>query len=102
MGWGWLGLPQWLSRSWWVLLFVALSLVAHLQAMKSKHRTLSELQAKCLQFEQQKASAEQEREQLLLQLNSQKDPEWIRMTLMKRLGLVPEGQVKVYFKSEGE
>lgn len=35
-----------------------------------------------------------------LQINSQSDPEWIELTLMKGLGLVPEDQVKVVFKPD--
>jgi hypothetical protein len=36
-------------------------------------------------------------EDLLLQINSQSDPEWVELTLMRGLGLVPEGQIKAYF-----
>lgn len=37
-------------------------------------------------------------EELQLRINSHNDPEWIELTLMKNLGLVPEGQFKVYVK----
>ena len=30
-------------------------------------------------------------------INSQSDPAWIEMVLKKELGLVPEGQTKIYF-----
>ena len=43
-------------------------------------------------------SALKQREELLLQIRSQQDPLWIEMMLMKELGVVPEGQTKVYFK----
>ena len=42
----------------------------------------------------------EEKEDLKLQINSQKDPAWIELTLMKGLGLVPEGQLKVYFTKD--
>ena len=34
---------------------------------------------------------------LLRQINSQNDPAWIELMLMKEMGLVPEGQTKVFF-----
>ena len=33
------------------------------------------------------------------QVMSQSDPNWIGLTLIRVLGVVPEGQTKVYFKS---
>lgn len=33
---------------------------------------------------------------LLARIHSQSDQDWIEMTLMRKLGVVPEGQVKVY------
>lgn len=40
------------------------------------------------------------REDLTDQVESQNDPAWVEMTLMRVLGLVPEGQSKVYFHSD--
>ncbi len=42
------------------------------------------------------------RERLLLQINSQSDPDWIELTLMQGLGLVPEGQTKAYFSNSSK
>lgn len=39
----------------------------------------------------------QDREELLLRIDSQKDPTWVEMVLMRDLGVVPEGQTKVLF-----
>lgn len=39
-----------------------------------------------------------EQQELILQIESQTDPAWVEMVLKRNLGLVPEGQVKVYFK----
>lgn len=41
-------------------------------------------------------------EDLVLQVNSQSDPEWIELTLMKGLGLVPDGQTKIVFVEESQ
>lgn len=40
---------------------------------------------------------ETQKEYLTRQINSQSDPAWIEMVMKKELGLVPEGQVKIYF-----
>ena len=42
----------------------------------------------------------QERDELQLQVDSQDDPAWIEMLLKQKLGVVPEGQTKVYFTNE--
>jgi hypothetical protein len=36
-------------------------------------------------------------ENLLAQVQSQEDIQWIELTLMRELGMVPEGQRKVFF-----
>lgn len=40
------------------------------------------------------------KESLEHQIMSQSDPRWITLTLIRVLGVVPEGQTKVYFKSK--
>ena len=53
-------------------------------------------------LKREKGEALQRRENLQRQINSQSDLNWVELTLMKGLGLVPEGQQKVYFYVEGE
>lgn len=48
-----------------------------------------------MQNEKQKAL--QKQQDLKWQINSQSDLAWIELTLMKGLGLVPEGKKKVFF-----
>lgn len=69
-------------------------------AAGKKRGSYSELQTKLDKYNLDKRLALQEHEDLLLQMSSQNDPAWIEMTLKKRLGMVPEGQMKVYFKKE--
>ena len=52
------------------------------------------------ELQQQKTHALQHQQQLLLQIHSQSDPKWIEMLLKRELGMVQEGQVKVYFHSD--
>ncbi len=49
-------------------------------------------------LERAREEASLQKEELLLQINSQRDPAWLEMVLKRNLGVVPEGQVKVYFK----
>jgi hypothetical protein len=51
-----------------------------------------------LQIERDQTYLEQK--DLQLQISSQNDPAWVELTLMKQLGVVPDGQRKVYFKKE--
>jgi hypothetical protein len=65
--------------------------------MQKKMGECSVLKDKLRYLELEKQLVVQEHEDLILQINSQSDPAWIQMTLMKGMGLVPEGQQKVYF-----
>lgn len=58
------------------------------------HRKLSE---QWQELVRQKEKALSLNQSLQLQVNSQSDPAWIELTLMKGLGVVPEGQTKVLF-----
>lgn len=91
-----------LFRSWWLVVFFLLCHIAYLQACKrldQKHqRLLSQLES--LKIEKKEALAKQEDFQR--QIQSQSDHRWIELTLMKGLGLVPEGQQKVFFDLKPE
>ena len=93
---------QVVMRSWWVHLVLALSFVLYFHARSEKRRVRLDLEERILQLEREKDAALLQKEMLASQIESQQDPAWIEMVLMKRLGLVPEGQYKVYFKQEGE
>lgn len=66
--------------------------------MHQKQQEFAEIKSRFHTLEYERLLATQEHEELLLQIRSQSDPAWIEMTLKKNLGLVPEGQVKVYFE----
>lgn len=63
---------------------------AHLQELSALRSQLSQLQQEMTQLRGKN-------EDLTLQINSQSDPEYVELILRKGLGLVPEGQTKVYF-----
>lgn len=83
-----------------MLLFWALCFTVYSQAMHKKTKTCLDLQCKLQDLEQIKQAAIEEREDLALQIYSQNDPDWVELVLKKKLGVVPEGQTKVYFKKD--
>lgn len=89
-----------IRRSWWMFLFLALCYLLYSHGIQKKQYVLDELRLRFKQMEQEKMLAMEVQGDLLLQIQSQSDPAWIQMVLMKGLGVVPEGQRKVYFQNE--
>lgn len=88
------------SQNWWVIAFIALCSCVYFQSSGKKKMVIYSLDNQLAAMGEEKSALQQEKEDLLLQINSQSDPAWIQLTLMKGLGLVPEGQLKVYFYSD--
>jgi hypothetical protein len=85
---------------WWVIFILMLCTLFYESSLEkinleyaNRHHQYLELQN-----EQHKALAIQE--DFLLQINSQSDQDWVELTLMKVLGLVPDEQVKVFFTNQ--
>jgi hypothetical protein len=91
---------HWLQRSWWVIAFVSLCGVIYLHGVRQKNIAYQEMTNTLQLLEQEKALALAEQEQLQLQIQSQSDPAWVEMVLKRNLGLVAEGQTKVYFHQD--
>ncbi len=96
------GVSGLIRQSWWVLLFISACFLVFLHFSEKKNRVISSLGQHLSCYRVQKAKLLQENEELKLQINSQSDPAWIQLTLMKGLGLVPEGQLKVYFHGNND
>lgn len=96
------GVSGLIRQSWWVLLFISACFLVFLHFGGKKNQVISSLEQHLRSYRVQKASLLQENEDLKLQINSQSDPAWIQLTLMKGLGLVPEGQLKVYFHGNND
>lgn len=60
----------------------------------------NKLQDKLIALEKEKYNALELNSELKLRINSQSDPAWLELVLIKSLGLVPEGQKKVIFKTD--
>ena len=74
--------------------------VLYSHGTQKKNRDVAELKERLYDLESKRQCVLEIKEDLELQIRSQSDPEWIQMTLMKGLGVVPEGQTKVYFKKD--
>ncbi|GAB4188849.1 MAG: hypothetical protein Tsb0015_09200 [Simkaniaceae bacterium] len=86
-----------LQRSWWAVLTILFSFLVFQQAMYKKDEEYKQLHKRYENFLVQKNFLEKENYELSLEIRSQSDPEYIELTLKKVLGLVPEGEQKVFF-----
>lgn len=69
--------------------------------MRKRNSDYARLELHLQELEQKKMTAVKLHDKLVMEINSQSDPAWVELTLMRGLGLVPEGSTKVYFKSRG-
>ncbi len=83
-----------------LLLCGAVCFFLYYGATHKKSELIAELQKTIEELEETKKLSLEEREDLVLQLHSREDDAWIEMVLKKRLGVVPEGQMKVYFPKD--
>lgn len=88
-------------KSWWVVLFFLLSFIIYDQSVKIKNRELLSLKCKYDSVETRKKDLLRAKEDLLVRVESSKDPEWVEQLLIKELGVVPAGYMKIFFKKDG-
>ncbi|PIS03027.1 MAG: hypothetical protein COT85_03080 [Chlamydiae bacterium CG10_big_fil_rev_8_21_14_0_10_42_34] len=86
------------SRSWWVVSFCLTCCLVYFHFMSEKKAAVAHMTLKLEEMQQEKWRAIQKKEDLELRIASQNDPAWIEMILMRDLGVVPEGFLKVHFK----
>ncbi|MCI5052869.1 MAG: hypothetical protein MRY21_07035 [Simkaniaceae bacterium] len=86
---------------WWVFAFIFVTYGFYFLLMQSKESDLLELQARLELMQVETALALRDQDELRLRIESQSDPCFIEMMLMRTLGVVPEGQVKVHFRNSG-
>lgn len=84
-------------QSWWVIAFLCLSAILYERGLKKRNDLYQQLTEQQVALLQEKQEALKHQQNLQLQINSQSDLAWVELTLMKGLGMVPEGQQKVYF-----
>lgn len=81
-----------------MFLFIAVGSLFYLHGIYHKGQELAQLKGRFEILEKEKLLVLEEQKELCLQIQSQNDPAWIELILKKNLGMVPEGQVKVYFE----
>lgn len=87
-------------RSWWVIAFIFTCSILYEQGLKERDNLYKQLTEQLHDLQHEKLRAIELQQNLQLQINSQSDLAWIELTLMKGLGLVPEGQQKAYFSQD--
>lgn len=86
--------------SWWVWLFLFFCLCVYSPTISKRDDEVANLQLRYHLLEQEKYVALDEKEELYLRLQSQSDPAWIEKVLIRELGVVPDGYLKVHFKKK--
>ena len=90
--------PNLLLRNWWVIIFLIMSWAIFIQVIHKKNRVVHTLNKRVQNLENACAKAESEKISLMLRKQSKDDPNSIELVLKEKLGVVPEGQIKVIFK----
>ena len=86
------------SRNGLVVLVCLIAAALHFHFSKEKRGALRLLNARLQEMEIALQAEQRNKGNLELQIASQNDPAWIEMVLIRELGVVPEGFLKVHFK----
>jgi hypothetical protein len=84
-------------QSWWVVIFILLSYAIYEHAMIRYFQDYNALDVHKEQIIAEKQEALTLQKDLLLQIASHEDQDWVELTLIKGLGVIPRGQKKVIF-----
>ncbi len=90
-------LEQMFVQWWWVVLWFLSLLTLYEMSSQTRNDEFMRLTAHREQLQRDQEQALARHADLSLQVNSQSDPDWVELVLRKGLGLVPEGQTKVFF-----
>lgn len=84
-------------RSWWTILFIALTFIIFVKIYSDQSIHYHLLQDELMKLQTAKDKATATNNHLIKEIDSQNDPCWVELILKRELGVVPEGQTKVYF-----
>lgn len=87
-------------QSWWVIAFILCCAIFYENNLEKRELFYQQLIEKQQQLKKEKLAAIKKQENLKHQINSQSDLSWVELTLMRGLGVVPEGQQKIYFEKQ--
>lgn len=86
-------------KSWGWVVAVCLSMICfYLHTVGEKKRLVHHFVQRLEQMDDELQHLKIQKEELALAVVSKGEPAWIEMVLMRDLGLVPEGWLKVHFK----
>lgn len=88
------------ARSWWVYIFCLGCFFGYTHFVGKRKNEIQALQTRFSLLQNQIRDSSQIKEELYQQICSQSDPAWIELVLMKQLGVVPDGYLKIHFKKE--
>lgn len=94
-------MAEFFMRSAWVILFIVGCGIIYERSIISLDSDYQQLMTQYLLLQNEHEEALALKTELSAKVNSHSDPAWVELTLMRVLGLAPEGQVKVLFKDEG-
>ncbi len=95
-------IESFLITHWWVILFTLICFIIYERSSQEYLGQSAYLANKLTTLENEKKILLNQIDTLQMQINSQSDPKWIELTLIKVLGVVPEGQKKVYFQKRAK
>lgn len=84
-------------RSWWVILLLMIGFFLFDQTSYHQKKIQKQLEEKVSLLIQKKEKAIAVQEDLKLQIFSEEDPDYLEMVLIKKLGLIRDGQTKIFF-----
>jgi hypothetical protein len=87
-----------LLRNWWVIAFILMAGAIYIQAIHKKNQLVATLQERVGTLATAKMDAMEKKEELLLRINSQNDPDFVELILKEKLGVTAEGELKVVFQ----
>lgn len=82
----------------WLPALIFITAATYENGIKHVSEEYQKLEILKVELASQKKSALIRKINLERQVMSQSDPNWITLTLIRVLGVVPEGQTKIYFK----
>lgn len=84
----------------WFLCFLLICFSCYFYSIYKKSIIKKDLLERIAILDLEKREFLEKKEKLLLEIASQNDPEWIKLLFKRELGLVPEGQIKVYLADD--
>lgn len=84
-------------HSWWVIAFIIGCTIIYEQGVKNQNLLYLQLTQQHFSLQKEKQETLLHQKKMQLQINSQGDMSWVELALIKELGLVPDGQQKIYF-----